>query len=141
MPAVTLITLGVRDLARAEAFYVAWGWTRSSESVDGAVTFFRDGPVVLGLFGWDALAEDAAVSPVGEGFRGVSLAQNLATRDEVDERFAAGLAAGGAAVKEPEEVFWGGYSGYLADPDGHLWEIANNPGWPLRDDGGVDLPA
>lgn len=140
MPAITLVTLGVRDLAAATDFYVAWGWEPSSLSVPGQVSFFRTGTCALGLFGWDDLAEDANLSPEGDGFRGVSLAQNLPDQTAVDARFAAGISAGATVVKEPEEVFWGGYSGYLADLDGHLWELAHNPGWPLRDDGGVDLP-
>lgn len=139
MQAITLVTLGVRDLARSTRFYTDWGWEPSTESQD-TVTFFRSGQSLLGLFGWDDLAEDASVDAAGEGFRGVTLAQNQPDRDAVDARFAAAVAAGATPVKEPEEVFWGGYSGYVADPDGHLWELAHNPYWELGPDGGVDLP-
>lgn len=140
MQAITMVTLGVADVAAATGFYLRWGWEQSSDSVPGEVSFLHSGTATLGLFGRDALAEDAGVDPAGSGFRGVSCGQNLATPADVDARFAAGIAAGATVIKEPEEMVWGGYSGYLADPDGHLWELAHNPEWPLREDGGVDLP-
>ena len=134
-----MITLGVADVARSTAFYESLGWRRSSASQD-AITFFSMEGSVLGLFGRKALAEDAGVDASGTGFRGVSLALNCADRDEVDAVYAAWLDAGATAVKRPEAVFWGGYSGYVADPDGHLWEIAHNPLSPNDDQGRMQLP-
>lgn len=136
---ITLVTLGVADVARAAAFYEALGLKRSSASQD-SVAFFDMGGVALGVFGWDALAEDAQVAPQGSGFRGVSLAWNLGGEAEVDAAFARALAAGGQAAKAPHKVFWGGYSGYFTDLDGHLWEVAHNPMAPLRADGSMTLP-
>ena len=128
---MSLVTLGVADLARSTAFYEALGWQRSSASVTGNVTFFRLGSVVLSLYGAMELADDARVQPASSGeFRGVSLAINLVSTDEVDRVFAEFLAAGATSVKEPVAMFWGGYSAYVADLDGHLWEIAHNPHSP-----------
>ena len=130
-----MVTLGVADVARSSAFYETLGWRRSSASED-TITFFSMEGSVLALFGRQALAEDAqlvdsmvadAATVTAGGFRGVTLALNCADRDEVDAVHAAWLAAGATSVKVPEAVFWGGYSGYVADPDGHLWEIAHNP--------------
>ena len=139
-PRLTLVTLGVADVARSTAFYESLGWRRSSASQD-TISFFSMEGSVLGLFGREALAEDAGVDATGSGFRGVSLALNCADRAEVDAVFAAWLAAGATAIKPPEAVFWGGYSGYVADPDGHLWEIAHNPLAPNDDQGRMQLPA
>jgi uncharacterized glyoxalase superfamily protein PhnB len=125
-PRLSIVTLGVADVGRATAFYEALGWTRSAASQE-SITFFQLQGSVLGLYGWDDLADDAAVSPVGEGFRGVTCALNCDSRDEVDAVFAEWVAAGATPVKPPEAVFWGGYSSYVADPDGHLWEIVHNP--------------
>jgi catechol 2,3-dioxygenase-like lactoylglutathione lyase family enzyme len=134
-----MVTLGVADVARSTAFYESLGWRRSSAS-QATITFFALQGSVLGLFGREALAEDAAVDPSGSGFRGVSLALNCADRAEVDAVFAEWLDAGATPVKRPEAVFWGGYSGYVADPDGHLWEIAHNPLSPNDDEGRMQLP-
>jgi len=136
---LSMVTLGVADVARASAFYESLGWRRSSASQD-TITFFTMQGSVLGLFGRDALAEDAAVDPTGSGFRGVSLAINCADRDEVDGVYAEWLAAGATACKAPHAVFWGGYSGHVADPDGHLWEIAHNPYSPNDEHGRMQLP-
>lgn len=136
----TIVTLGVADVARATAFYTSLGWRVSSSSQPGDVTFFHTGGAVIALFGREPLAEDARVSAEGHGFRGVTVAINLASPEAVDAAAAAWVAAGGAMVKPPESVFWGGYSGYVADLDGHLWELAHNPGFPLRADGSVALP-
>tara|TARA_R110002049_G_scaffold103319_1_gene249523 strand:+ start:832 stop:1278 length:447 start_codon:yes stop_codon:yes gene_type:complete len=135
---VTLITLGVDDLPRAKAFYNALGWVeaRALESV----VFFQMQGAVLGLFGRAALAEDQGRKGAALGTGAMSLAQNFSTRAEVDTAFATALAAGASALKAPEEVFWGGYSGYYADPDGHVWELAMNPFWPLNADGTLTLP-
>lgn len=136
---LTMVTLGVADVARSTAFYEALGWRRSSASQD-TISFFSMQGSVLAIFGREALADDATVDPDGSGFRGVSLALNCADRGEVDAVHAAWLAAGATPVKPPEAVEWGGYSGYVADPDGHLWEIAHNPYSPNDDDGRMQLP-
>lgn len=135
---VTLITLGVADLARARAFYEGWGW-RPALAPDGVV-FFQMNGAVLALFGLKDLAEDQGRRGAALGTGAVALAQNFATEAEVDSAFAGALAAGAKALKTPQKVFWGGYSGYFADPDGHVWELAMNPYWPLADDGSLTLP-
>jgi uncharacterized protein len=139
MPRLTLVTLGVADLPRATAFYQSLGWVASGGG-NAHVTFFHSKTAVLGLFGRAALAEDAHVADNPTGFAAVTLAWNCASRREVDAAFALALAAGAAARKAPQEVFWGGYSGYFADPDGHLWEVAHNPFFPLDDEGRLILP-
>jgi uncharacterized protein len=136
---LTLVTLGVADVARSTAFYEALGLARGAASND-AVTFFDMAGIVLGLYGREALAEDARVAAAGEGFRATSLAWNLPDRPSVDAALAAAIAAGGTLVKPAEAVFWGGYSGYFADPDGHLWEVAHNPFFPLDTSGVLRLP-
>lgn len=141
MSHVSLITLGVDDLDRATAFYEAWGWRRSSASVDGVVSFLDGGAVALGLFGREDLAADAGVVPDAPGEHGnVALAMNLASPDEVDDALRRAVAAGAQVTKPATTTEWGGYTGYVRDPDGHLWEVAHNPGFPLRDDGSVVLP-
>lgn len=135
---LSLVTLGVSDLDRARTFYVAWGW-EERESTDDVV-FFQLNGLVLGLFGRDALADDQGRPGVQLGTGAMTLAQNFHTEDEVDERFHAALSAGATMLKRPEKVFWGGYSGYIADPDGHVWELAVNPFWDLDDDGSVTIP-
>jgi uncharacterized protein len=138
-PRVTLITLGVADMVLARRFYEALGFKASRDSNDG-VTFFDAGGVVLGLFGRAALAEDAHVPDSALGFSGVSLAHNVASDAEVDAVLAEAVAAGAKLLKPGQKVFWGGYSGYFADPDGHLWEVAHNPFWPLDATGRIQLP-
>lgn len=135
---VTLITLGVDDLARSRRFYEAWGWqaTRALEEV----VFFQLLGAALGLFGREALAADQGRPGASLGTGAMTLAQNFATRAEVDAAYARALAAGATALKQPQEVFWGGYSGYFADPDGHVWELAMNPFWLLTGDGSLTLP-
>lgn len=137
---VCLVTLGVADLARARAFYEAWGW-RASAASQGDVVFFQGPGPVLALYPRGKLAEDAMIADAPGGFSGVTLAANQRSEADVDAAFAAGLAAGASAVKTPRKVFWGGYSGYLADPDGHLWEIAHNPFLTLNEDGTPALTA
>ena len=125
-PKISLITLGVRDVGRATAFYERLGWTASSDQ--GEVAFFELEGVVLGLFGWDDLADDAGLpTSHGSGFRGQSLAHNEPTPEDVDQVFNEFIEAGATVVKQPGRTSWGGYSGYVADLDGHLWEIAHNP--------------
>jgi uncharacterized glyoxalase superfamily protein PhnB len=136
---LTMVTLGVADVAHSTEFYERLGWRRSSTSQE-TITFFRMQGSVLGLFGREPLADDAEVSPEGSGFRGVTCALNCDSPDEVDAVFAEWVAAGATAIKQPEEVFWGGYSSYVADPDGHLWEIAHNPYSPNDESGRMTLP-
>lgn len=136
---VTLITLGVADLARSRAFYEALGWV-PAQTQEGVVFYQMQG-AVLALFGRDALAADQGRPGVSLGTGAIALAQNFPAEAEVDAAFAAALAAGATVLKRPEKVFWGGYSGYYADPDGHVWELAVNPFWPLSPDGSLTLPA
>jgi catechol 2,3-dioxygenase-like lactoylglutathione lyase family enzyme len=140
-PRVTLTTLGVRDLARSTAFYQQLGWPLSPASVPGEVSFFGTQGAILALWGHDSLAHDAdlAADPP-PAYRGTALAVNLESRDEVDRAFETVRAAGGTIAKPPHATDWGGYSGYFTDPDGHLWEIAHNPSWPIGPDGRPKLP-
>ena len=136
---VTLVTLGVADLAAARAFYARLGWAEHRESQPG-VAFFQMQGQALALFGRDDLAADQGRTGAALGTGAVTLAQNFGTEAEVDAAFAAALAAGAVALKVPQRAEWGGYSGYWADPDGHVWEVAMNPFWPLADDGSLTLP-
>jgi predicted lactoylglutathione lyase len=136
---ISIVTFGVPDVTRATAFYESLGWHRSSASQD-SITFFKMQGSVFGLFQRDELAKDAGVPAEGSGFRAVTVALNCDSPAEVDAVFAEWVAAGGTAVKEPETVFWGGYSSYVADPDGHLWEIAHNPYAEIDDAGMLQLP-
>lgn len=136
---VTLITLGVDDLARSRAFYADLGWEPSMEQ-EGVVFYRMDG-MALGLFGRAALAEDQGRAGTELGTGAISLAQNFPDRAGVDAAFEKALAAGATPLKRPEPVFWGGYSGYFADPDGHVWELAHNPYWTMDADGAlIDAP-
>lgn len=136
---VTLITLGVADLSRAKAFYNALGWVEVP--AQAGIVFFQMHGAVLGLFGRAALAQDQGRAGETLGTGAMTLAQNFTTKAEVDAAFFAALAAGATSLKPPEDVFWGGYSGYFSDPDGHVWELAMNPFWPLNDDGSLTLPS
>ena len=139
-PRITMVTLGVADIAKSTAFYEKLGFSRSPASND-SVTFFVTNGTVLGLFGHKPLAEDAGVADAGTpGFRGAALAHNVGSEAEVDAMFAHAVSCGATATKKPEKVFWGGYSGYFADPDGHLWEVAHNPFAPLDENGNMTLP-
>ena len=138
-PRISLITLGVADLGRARAFYEALGWRASSAST-ADVAFFQGNGLALALYGRAALAADAAVPDRPTGFSGVTLAHNARSKAEADAIFAEALAAGATSLKRPHETFWGGYSGYFADPDGHLWEVAWNPFFPLDARGNLRLP-
>jgi uncharacterized glyoxalase superfamily protein PhnB len=139
-PRITLITLGVSDLGRAIQFYRdGLGWPMS-DAGDGNVAFFRTGGAVLALWGRDLLAEDANQADTGSGFGGIVLAHNVASREQVDTVLAEAVAAGGTLLKPGAEAFWGGYTGHFADPDGFPWEVAWNPGFPLREDGSIELP-
>ena len=136
---VTLITLGCTDLARSRAFYAALGWREAAGGTEG-VSFYQMQGAALALFGREALAADQGRPEAELGTGAITLAQNFPTRDDVDAAFATAVAAGALPLKHPEEVFWGGYSGYWADPDGHVWEVAMNPFWPLAGDGSLTLP-
>ena len=125
-PKISMVTLGVRDVQAAAKFYEkGLGFPRVES--EPSVAFFKLNGTWLGLYGRDALAEDATVSGEGSGFDGFSLAHNVHSEAEVDEVFQTAIRAGAKPVKKPQKVFWGGYSGYFADLDGHLWEVAHNP--------------
>ena len=127
-PKISLITLGVRDLGRMLAFYRdGLGLPLHNYKPGDDMVMFRLEGTWLGLFPRDELAKDATVSVEGSGFSGVAIAHNEPSKEGVDRVFAEALAAGAKAVKAPEDVFWGGYSGYFADPEGNLWEVAFNP--------------
>lgn len=136
---LSLVTLGVESIAASRAFYERLGWTASGAS-QGDVVFFQLNGLALGLFPRRLLAEDAGVPDTPPGFSGVSLAQNCRSVEAVDALFAEAVAAGAKAVKPPQHVVWGGYSGYFSDPDGHLWEVAFNPHFALDPGGALTLP-
>jgi catechol 2,3-dioxygenase-like lactoylglutathione lyase family enzyme len=133
---VSLVTLGVADIARARAFYEALGW--SGESPDGDVVFFQAGGMIVALWGRAKLAEDSVVQDSG-GWGGVTLAHCVGSPAEVDAVLVQAEAAGARIGRPGAPTFWGGYSGVFVDPDGHPWEVAHNPGWVLAEDGTVRL--
>jgi uncharacterized glyoxalase superfamily protein PhnB len=135
---ISLITLGVGDLDRARDFYAALGW-EAAEAGEGVV-FIQLAGQALALFGVEDLAEDQGRPRAALGTGAMTLARNFATEAEVDAAFDLALSAGATSIKRPEKVFWGGYSGYFADPDGHVWEVAMNPFWRLHPDGTLTLP-
>jgi uncharacterized protein len=137
-PRVSLVTLGVSDLARSRAFYEALGWRSDSKPEEGVV-FFQSGGMVFGLWSRDELAKDSEVVDNG-GWGGVTLAYNVGSPQAVDAFLDRARAAGGRIAREGGETFWGGYNGVFLDPDGHAWEIAHNPFWTLSDRGDVTLP-
>ena len=126
MPAISLVTLGVADLGISLAFYCALGFRDTTASQEG-VKFLNGANLVLGLFPRAELAKDAHLEDVPTGFAAQSLAMNLPDEASTDRLFQRAVSAGARIVKQPRKVFWGGYSGYFADPDGHLWEVAHNP--------------
>lgn len=137
---LSLVTLGVRDLKRAINFYqTGLGWKPSSAS-QGDVVFFAMGGIVLSLYPREKLAEDVTIDPAGSGFPGITLAYNTKSQAEVDEVLQTVARVGGKIVKPAQQVFWGGYSGYFADPDGHLWEVAWNPFFPFDENDNIVLP-
>jgi catechol 2,3-dioxygenase-like lactoylglutathione lyase family enzyme len=141
-PRISLITLGVADVARSRRFYEALGWRASGASQE-SVAFFQLGGLALGLFGRASLAEDAGLAetePGAPGFGGIALAQNVRSPEAVDALLAEAERAGARILRPARKVFWGGYSGYFADPDGHPWEIAWNPGFAIEADGSLRLP-
>jgi uncharacterized protein len=137
---LSLVTLGVADLERSRRFYEdGLGWRRGNDHAE--VVFFQLGGMVLALWGRDALAGDARLpgAGAGDGFGGIALAYNTRAREDVDAVLKEAEAAGATILKPAENTSWGGYSGYFADPDGHLWEVAWNPDWTLAEDGSVRL--
>ncbi len=138
----TVVTLGVADVGASSRFYEALGFVRKMRATGDAVAFLHTGGSVLALYPWDKLAEDAQVpdQPRPQAFRGVTLAWNCSSRSEVDDAMAHALAVGGRPVKAPHPTSYGGYSGYFADPDGHLWEIVVAPGLLVSDDGLLAVP-
>jgi uncharacterized protein len=136
---VSLITLGVRDLDRARAFYEQLGWKTGAMPADDVV-FFQAGGMIVGLWGRDSLAEDSGVEDTG-GWGGVALAYNARSPEEVDAVLAEARAAGARIPREGAKTFWGGYSGMFIDPEGHPWEVAHNPGWTIHPDGSITLGA
>ena len=138
--AISFVTLGVGDLARSRQFYAALGWKESSSS-NADIAFFQAGSVAFALFQREALAEDANVAAQGSGFSGFTLAHNVESEEAVVNTIAEAVAAGATLVRPADKVFWGGFRGYFADPDGFLWEVCYNPFFPLDEDGFVQLPA
>ena len=137
---LTLVTLGVADVQRSRGFYEALGF-RAADFASEGVAFFDMNGVIFGLFGREELARDADVAAEGGGFRGTALAINVESEAEVDAALDFAVSRGATLTKPAQKVFWGGYSGYFADPDGHLWEVAYNPGFPLDENGRMVIPA
>jgi uncharacterized protein len=134
---LSLVTLGIDDLARARAFYEALGW-KTNAGPDDDVVFFQAGGMVVALWSRERLAEDSGVEDTG-GWGGVTFAYNVRSPREADEVLAQARAAGARIAREGGETFWGGYSGVFVDPDGHPWEVAHNPRWTIADDGSVHI--
>jgi catechol 2,3-dioxygenase-like lactoylglutathione lyase family enzyme len=137
---LSIVTLGVADVARSVAFYETLGWQRCASSMD-AIAWFRLTGSYLGIFGRPQLAEDAGLpAEPAAPFGGITLAINVATEPEVSAALEAAVAAGGRLLKPATRMDWGGLSGYVADPDGHPWEVAWNPAFPLDEDGRITIP-
>ncbi len=134
---LSLVTLGVADLDRSLRFYEALGWRRGNDHPD--VVFFQLDGMILALWSRASLADDTGLAPNERGFGGITLAYNARSRDDVDAVLLEATRAGARILKPAHETFWGGYSGYFADLDGHPWEVAWNPGWHLGEDGRVSL--
>jgi predicted lactoylglutathione lyase len=135
---ISIVTLGVADVARSIAFYEALGWPRASASMD-EIAWFRTADAWLGIFGWDDLAADANLQGARRGgFGGITLAINVESADAVDEALAEAVAAGGALLKPGTDLPFG-YGGYFADPDGHAWEVCWNPSFPIGPDGRIEI--
>lgn len=135
---ISLVTLGVADVPRARAFYERLGWR--GQEVEETV-FFQAGGIAVVLWGREKLADDAGIGdPRADGFGGVALAHNVRARTEVDEVLAAAEEAGAAVTRAARETSYGGYAGCFQDPDGHVWEIAHNPGFQLGPEGELILP-
>ncbi len=135
---ISIVTLGTNDLPRAVAFWEAMGWPRKQRAFD-AIALFQVGGIAFALYPFDALAKDCGMADRGPGFGGFTVAHNVGSKAEVDALIARAVGNGARLQVAPHEAFWGGYSGYFCDPDGHPWEIACNPYMPLNDDGSVTL--
>lgn len=135
---LSIVTLGVADLPRAVAFYERLGWERAASSMD-EIAWFHTADTNLGLFANTDLAADANLPPERARFGGVTLAINVASEDEVGRFLDEAVTAGATLLKSATRADWGGVSGYFADPDGHPWEIAFNPGFPIGPDGRVEI--
>jgi predicted lactoylglutathione lyase len=140
MATVSLITLSIADVARATAFYEALGFKLSKRASQPDVSFFQAGALVLALWGRDAQKEDANAEALWTGNGGIVVAQNVGSEHDVDAVMARAETAGARILRPAGKTFWGGYNGYFADADGHVWEIAHNPFWHLDGDGSVRLP-
>jgi catechol 2,3-dioxygenase-like lactoylglutathione lyase family enzyme len=142
-PNFSIVTLGVSDLDRSIRFYADLGWEQRGDRAQD-IMWFRTAATWIGLFGYDDLAEDAALEPPPAAdqprYRGITLALNLPTEHDVDAAFERVAEVGGTIVKPAERLSWGAYTGYFADPDGHLWELCYNPGFPIDDQGRIDIP-
>jgi uncharacterized protein len=136
---VSVITLGVTDLKRSAEFYERLGWRQSMAKAEGT-GFFQTGGMALALYPRSALAKDANISVERSGFSGISLSHNTRSAEEVDLVIEKAAAAGAKVLKPGQRAFWGGYSGYFADPDGFLWEVAWNPYFLIAEDGSIRLP-
>ena len=132
---LSVVTLGVSDLARSRAFYEALGWTTGA-APDDDVVFFQSGGMVFALWSRSQLAEDSGVTE-GQGWGGITLAHNVRSQSEVDSAMSEAAAAGATITRRAGDTFWGGYSGVFLDPDGYPWEVAHNPHWTIEDDGSV----
>jgi catechol 2,3-dioxygenase-like lactoylglutathione lyase family enzyme len=137
---ITLITLGVADVPEATRFYERLGFVKSNSASQESVSFFQAGGVVLAVWGREAQREDENAGVLWNGIGGFAVAKNVASEAVVDAVMARAEAAGARMLKPAAKTFWGGYNGYFADPDGHLWEIAFNPHWGLEEDGRIELP-
>lgn len=137
---INIVGLGVADLAKATAFYEQLGFVKSQAASQPTISFFKAGGAVLSLFGAEALAEDACAEDHWTGKGGMTIAQNLESEAAVDAFMALAEAAGAKLLKPAAKTFWGGYGGYFADLDGHVWEVAHNPFVPIADDGTLTLP-
>lgn len=136
---LSLVTLGVEDVARSRRFYERLGWTASALG-GGEVVFFQLGGIVVALWSRPSLAADAGLPDDRPGFSGIALAHNVRVEAEVDALLAAAERLGGRIVRPAAPAEWGGRSGYFTDPDGHLWEVAWNPHFPITEEGATLLP-
>jgi predicted lactoylglutathione lyase len=141
-PRLTAVTLGVGDVRESAAFYERLGFERKFPETGDEIAFFEAGGFVLAVWDWTKLGDDAAkpVNPVPQAFRGSTLAWNCRTKSDVDANFIHAIKAGGMSLRTPGATDYGGYRGYFADPDGHVWEIVNAPGFELADNGTLLLP-
>lgn len=137
---LNIITLGVKNIKKSREFYeTGLGWKVSSASQD-TIVFIKLSNLILAIYPYELLAADANIEPNGSGFKGITLAQNVMSKEDVDCILRVAEKAGGKIVKPAQNVFWGGYSGYFTDPDENLWEIAWNPFFKLNEKGYLELP-